>query len=250
MRARPVALVFGLLVAVSAAMQACGGDEAQTACGSSADCGTGQLCNSYGVCVADDGSSSSSSGGNEPDAKAICQDYLDCLAQVDPGSVAESLGIYGADGSCWSGGAATQDTCETACREGMKGWHFFEPDACPECYADTHCDLGGCESGSCVVRLAVPETSSDCADCAVTAANQSGCQDDAEACANSAECVALAACVGGCASDATCVADCYASHQGALLLYDDGFGGGYAPCVMCGACTGVCNPAKWCPSPP
>lgn len=45
----------------------------------------------------------------------ICQDYLDCLAATDPGSLSTKEGEYGLLGDCWQGGEVTR--CETVCAD-------------------------------------------------------------------------------------------------------------------------------------
>lgn len=45
-----------------------------------------------------------------------CDDYLACLAEVEPGTFGELIDTYGADGSCWSN-EATADDCAEVCEE-------------------------------------------------------------------------------------------------------------------------------------
>lgn len=43
----------------------------------------------------------------------VCQDFLDCLAAVDPGALAEQEAEYGLSGACWESGDT--ERCESVC---------------------------------------------------------------------------------------------------------------------------------------
>ncbi len=64
-----------------------------------------------------------------------CAAYLDCLAAVDPGSLAAVQSTYGADGTCWAD-ASSAATCADACVTGLEQMDEAFP-------AEAACDDGG-----------------------------------------------------------------------------------------------------------
>jgi hypothetical protein len=52
------------------------------------------------------------------DQAAICADYLNCLAAVDPSALASVQSTYGTNGTCWTD-EATAEQCAEACKTGL-----------------------------------------------------------------------------------------------------------------------------------
>ena len=80
---------------------------------------------------ADDTDSSLGLPEDAVDQDAICADYLDCLASVDPGALASVQSSYGTNGTCWTD-EATAEQCAEACATGLAQMHDAFPDE-PEC---------------------------------------------------------------------------------------------------------------------
>jgi hypothetical protein len=72
-------------------------------------------------------------GDDSIEQDAACADYLDCLAAVDPSTLASVQATYGTDGTCWAD-EATAGTCVTACGTGLSQMHddFPEEAACDD----------------------------------------------------------------------------------------------------------------------
>jgi hypothetical protein len=228
-----VALLAGMLSILS--LPGCGGSG-----GSSASGGGGGGGGATGV---GGGTTTTSTGsGFASAAQELCQDYLDCLDHSHPEEVAGALPTYGVDGSCWTADAQTAETCGTTCFDGMKGLHHNWPTACPECYADSDCVNGACNSGDCLPQIPLPNSSAACKACAdFTVANS--CGPEGETCAADPECMAIAECVAACNGDADCVyLGCY---QGEPPGYDNYYFG-VIVCVICTQCTTDCDSATWC----
>lgn len=65
------------------------------------------------------------------DQASACADYLDCLASVDPGTLASVQSTYGTDGTCWTD-ETTAEQCAEACETGLTQMDDEFPDE-PDC---------------------------------------------------------------------------------------------------------------------
>jgi hypothetical protein len=65
------------------------------------------------------------------DQASVCADYLDCLASVDPGTLASVQSTYGTDGTCWTD-ETTAEQCAEACETGLTQMDDEFPDE-PDC---------------------------------------------------------------------------------------------------------------------
>lgn len=61
------------------------------------------------------------------DQAEVCADYLNCLAAVDPNTLASVQGTYGTEGSCWSDETAAAQ-CAEACETGLAQMEDAYPD--------------------------------------------------------------------------------------------------------------------------
>ncbi len=181
--------------------------------------------------------SSTGSGGVAPDASALCEEYLGCLAAVSPESVPDALAAFGPDGSCWSGGAEIEAACGQACAQGMKDYHYADATACPACHVDADCPNGVCAAGSCGYVLPVPDTSATCAACVGPAA-LGPCSEAASACGQDPECVATADCFAVCNGDVACAEQCPDPYATGYVYY--------WACTMCEQCPTECAVDPWC----
>lgn len=224
---------------------ACTGEEANdddgNACTEDSECPDNKVCED-GRCVwwegGSGGAGSTSSSGSStgsgmvtPDANALCEEYISCLAVVSPETVPQALEAFGPEGSCWSGDGDIEAACGQACAEGMKGYHYADPAACPECHVDADCPNGVCDAGSCAYVLPVPDTSATCTACAETAA-MGACSEQAYACASDPECVATADCFAACNGDTVCAEQCPDPYATGYIYY--------WYCTMCEQCIDQC----------
>lgn len=241
--------LFWLLPLGALFVGACAGEEPNdddgNACSDDSECPDKKVCEE-GRCVwwqngsgsGGSGSSSSSTGSGmvAPDANALCEEYLGCLAVASPESVPQALEAFGPDGSCWTGGADIEAACGEACAQGMKDYHYVDATACPECHVDADCPSGVCGGGSCAYVLPVPDTSATCSACAETAA-KGACSEQAYACASNPECVETADCFAACNGDFTCAEQCPDPYATGYIYY--------WACTMCEQCIDSCDQA-WC----
>ena len=64
-----------------------------------------------------------------------CEQYVDCVASVDPPSLGEVLEAYGDEGSCWDGDDDLAELCFNACDAGLVDLLAVDPTA-TECVGD------------------------------------------------------------------------------------------------------------------
>ena len=78
------------------------------------------------------------------DQAEVCADYLNCLAAVDPNTLASVQGTYGTEGSCWSDETAAAQ-CAEACETGLAQMDDAYPDepACDDGSVTLASDLEG-----------------------------------------------------------------------------------------------------------
>lgn len=64
-------------------------------------------------------------------ADPVCDDYLDCVSTVEPGSLGALVDAYGGGGACWED-EATAEACASACASGLAQLvlAFPEEEAC------------------------------------------------------------------------------------------------------------------------
>ncbi|MDC0718770.1 hypothetical protein [Nannocystis bainbridge] len=80
----------------------------------------------------DSTSETSGTGGGEP-TRAVCDDYLACLAVTQPANLPAAQMGFGPDGTCWEGSQEMIDQCLEACAAGLASGHEAFPDQ-PKCY--------------------------------------------------------------------------------------------------------------------
>lgn len=94
--------------------------------------------------------------GDAPEpTRAVCEQYLECLAVIDPESLPAAQQGFGANGTCWQGSSAEVQQCINACQTALEQAHGFHPSEpkCALCQSDEDCATGvACTEGEC--RLA------------------------------------------------------------------------------------------------
>lgn len=91
-------------------------------------------------------------GGEEVD-HGECDHYLACIAATTPAALPGAAMGFGADGTCWQGGANEVMLCRDACATGLAQTRELFPDAveCRDCAGDADCAADElCNRGDCV----------------------------------------------------------------------------------------------------
>lgn len=91
-----------------------------------------------------------------------CDAYLDCVADVEPSTVATEMEAYGSDAACWEDDDSAE-ACESACADAQQELYFANP-------TSDLCDDGSDLPSSSVIRQAgwqasVSVENEDSADC-------------------------------------------------------------------------------------
>ena len=82
------------------------------------------------------------------DQTGVCARYIECVAAVDPALMAETLELYGPEGSCWT--PDTLEECALACIDARRNLWQFDLDemACWDCRNDSECLGSTCDTSS------------------------------------------------------------------------------------------------------
>jgi hypothetical protein len=91
---------------------------------------TGNSDGTTGNATGDDPTGGDPTGGLP--SMAVCEQYLNCLAEVAPDGLPDAQQGFGPDGTCWKGSLMTAEQCLAACQAGLDQWHEAFPDE-PQC---------------------------------------------------------------------------------------------------------------------
>lgn len=103
--------------------------------------------------TATDGASTDGDATGGPPSMAVCEQYLDCLAEVAPDALPNAQQGFGPDGTCWQGSFETAEQCRNACAAGLAMWHETFP-AEPSCGPDEGMGGTGAPNGQYLLAIA------------------------------------------------------------------------------------------------